>query len=169
MAEGCKQRQEYVGRNLEIYRRRLDGYYLSQIADEFHLSEQRVSQIIRQVVAAITPDEQANIRKMRVDFLDSLRQLASDAARQDPPHMYAPNGKELPAIDYEPRLKAIDRLLKIDERYAKLTGTDAAQQHTVQVTAEAQQATKDQADKISESLRHLIPESPEVRAYAGSD
>lgn len=163
-----KQSKRLEGRNGAMYKARLAGCTVPEIAEAFGMSEANVYIKLKQVVASIPPDEQAELRKIRSDFLDQLRQLAMDAALQDPPNCYAPNGRELPILDFKPRLEAIDRLLKVDLQFAKLHGLDSAVAHTVQITAEAQQATKDQADKIEKSFAHLIPESAEVRAHAGS-
>src|SRR5215217_7778355 len=151
-----RQSKRLEGRNSAMYKARLAGCTVPEIAEAFGMSEANVYIKLKQVVASIPPDEQAELRKIRSDFLDQLRQLAMDAALQDPPHMYAPNGKELPAIDFKPRLEAIDRLLKVDLQFAKLHGLDSAVAHTVQITAEAQQATKDQARKLISQFPALV-------------
>lgn len=171
-----KQSKRLEGRNGAIYKAKLAGCTAAEIAEAFNMSEANVYVKLKQVAASITPDEQSELRKIRSDFLDQLRQMAMEIALLDPAPAFAPNGKAHfdPATgktvyDYGTRLNAIDRLLKIDERFGKLTGTDSAVQHTVQVSAEAEQATKDNAAKASVHLRNLFPpESAEVRAHAGS-
>ena len=168
-----KQATNKLGRNGLIYKARLAGCNYAEIAEAFDLSPQRVEQICKQVSATITIDEYLEYKKLRIDFLDHLRQMAMEIALLDPAPAFAPNGKAHfdPATgqtvyDYGPRLNAVDRLLKIDERFAKVTGTDSATQHRVEVTAEAERATQEQADKAAKQFSLIIPESLEVLAHA---
>lgn len=166
-------RPEKYGRNGKIWAAHMAGLNIQQIADAFDLSNQRVSQILDQIRKAIPNDEKATIRTMRLELLNELKAQCMEIALADAAPAFAPNGKAhvdpttgAVVRDYAYKLNAVDRLLKIDERIAKATGTDSAVEHTVQISAEAQQATKDQADKSLAQFVHLVPESPEVAAHA---
>lgn len=169
------QRPNVVGRNGNIWAAHIAGANQQQLADAFDLSVQRVSQILDQVRKSIPADEKAQVRTMRLELLNELKMQMMEIALSDAPPAFAPNGK--PHFDPEThktvrdvsvKLNAVDRLLKIDERIAKATGTDSAVEHTVQVSAEAQQATLDAATSVGRQFALLIPESPEVRAHSGS-
>jgi hypothetical protein len=173
MAEIYKQRRSNLGRNRRIWLARVDGCTYAEIAEAFDLSVQRVDQIIKQVVAEMPADEREAVVQIRGEVHDRVKTMLFDMALMDPSPSFAPNGKPHydpktgePVYDYSLRLNAIDRLLKLDERIGKLTGTESPVQHTHTVTQEAQQATLDAAAKISLQFAGLIPPSPEVVAHA---
>lgn len=166
-------RASHVERGRRVWAMRVDGLNLAQIAEIENISVQRVSEVLKQVAATISPDELETLKKQRSDFIDMCKQIALEAAVQPPKPSFAPNGKALihqgkAILDYSEKLAALDRLIKLDERFARLTGTDNAVQHTVSVSAEAQQATQDAATSVGRQFALLIPESPEVRAHSGS-
>ena len=166
-------RPHLMGRNGRIWAAHtIGGCNLEQLAEAFNLTPQRISQILDQVRKAIPVDERDAIKQERREVLNELKAMCMEMALADPAPAFAPNGKphydpetRRAVRDYSTRLQAIDRLLKIDERIAKMTGTDHAVEHTVQVSAEAQQATKDSADKVGMQFAAIIPMSPEVRAH----
>jgi hypothetical protein len=165
------QRPNVVGRNGNIWAAHIAGANQQQLADAFDLSIQRISQILDQVRKSIPADEHEEIKRRRTELLDTLKMECMEIALQDAAPAFAPNGKPLmfdgkPVLDYSGKLAAVDRLLKIDERLAKATGTDSALQHRIEVTAEAVEATKSDADRVSQRLGNLIPMSPEVAAHA---
>ena len=166
-------RLNHLSRNHAIWKARVEGCTLQEIADAFNLGVQRIDQIVKQYAASIPAEERDQIVQMRREVLGTVQQMLFDMARMKPAPAFAPNGKAHidpetgeSIRDYSLRLNAIDRLLKADERIGKLTGTDNAVQHTLTVSAEAQQATKDHAARIAEQFAGLIPPSPEVLAHA---
>lgn len=168
-----KQAKRLEGRNGAIYKAKLAGCTAAQIAEAFNMSEANVYVKLKQVAASITPDEKSELVKIAADFYDTLKQMCMDLALKDPVPAFAPNGKPQfdpitgeVVYDYSLRLNAIDRLLKVSEREAKLRGLDSAQQQTVQVTVEAQRATQEQADRLGKQFASVIPMSPEVAAHA---
>jgi hypothetical protein len=141
-------RPHLEGRNHRIWMARANGASPTAIAEAFEMSVPNVYAILKQVAATIPDAERSTTAKMRETYLDRLREKALMVADLPPKKRYAPNGKELDGEDYGEVLAAIDRVIKIDERLARLTGTDNAIQYSVGVSAEAQQATKDAAEKV---------------------
>jgi hypothetical protein len=152
------------GRNGAIWKAHvIGGVCAAELAEAFNMTEANVYRIFEQCRREFPPEEQDEIRKVRREVIDWVKGLAAEMALLDPSPSFAPNGKAQidpatgrPVYDYSLRLNAIDRILKADERLGKLTGTDSPVTHTVQVSAEAQQATKDQADKAEQMFSHLM-------------
>jgi hypothetical protein len=176
MAPKYKQSRRLEGRNGKIWREHTFGKTAEQLAEEYEMTEANVYRIFAQVKASIPPDEQADIRKIRKEVLDDLKSKVmalAERAYETPAPAFAPNGKPHfdPATggsvyDYSTFLNAVAAALKLDERIGKLTGTDSAVTHTVSVTAEAQQATVEAANKVGKSLGSLFAQSAEVAAHA---
>lgn len=145
----------------------INGKTQREVAREEGISEQRVSVIMRQVEATIPIEEKDFTRKYRREFLAHLQKLTMEIAHQGGQPKVAPNGKIVEGVyDYSEVIAAINTAIKLDERLAKLSGTDNAVDHTVRVSVEAQTAVQEQADKVSAQFAGLIPMSPEVASYA---
>jgi hypothetical protein len=135
------------GRNGSIYRAYILGTTQEELAAQHGLSQERVSQIIREVVASIPEEDLAERRKRTLDVLDVIgREMA---AIMDAPAAQAySNGRPMvnddgtPILDYGSRMAAADRLVKITERQAKLLGLDAAQKVDVAVSEQAREAAQ---------------------------
>ena len=169
MAAKYKQARRLEGRNGMIWRENCYGKTATQLAEEHGMTEANVYRILDQVKRSIPPDEQSEIRKTRKEVLDILKAKAMELAEQayeNPAPAFAPNGKPHfnpatgePVYDYSTFLNSVDRVLKIDERYGKLTGTDSAVQHSISVTAEAQEATREAADKVESRFSSVLDRS----------
>jgi hypothetical protein len=167
MKHVATQRKNLIGRNGNIWLAYCAGSNAAALAEAFDISEARVYQIIKQCERDFPPEEKDLIKKRLNELLDIVKAEAMEIALAPPKGLYAPNGKPLPEVDNSEKLAAIDRVLKIMERYSKINGIDSAVTHNVQVSAEAQQATKDQADKTETQFKTLItPVSAEVAAHA---
>ena len=142
-----KMRPQNEVRNQRIWLARAEGASPHHIAEAFGLHVNTVYNVLRQVAASMPDEERSQVAKMRGTYLDKVRKRAMEIASLPPKKSFAPNGKELDAEDHSEVLAALDRVLKADERLARLTGTDNAIQFSVGVSAEAQQATKDAAAK----------------------
>ena len=169
MAPKYKQSRRLEGRNGQIWREHTYGKTATQLAEDYGMTEANVYRIFEQVKASIPPDEQGEIRKIRKEVLDTLKSRVMTLAEQayeTPAPAFAPNGKPHfnpktgdPVYDYSTFLNAVDRALKLDERIGKLTGTDSAVQHSISVTAEAQEATREAADKVESRFSSVLDRS----------
>jgi hypothetical protein len=119
------------------------------------MTEQRVGQIVKLVAESIPDDERSEIVKQRRDYLDLVRSAALEIVEQPAKPSFAPNGKELvdragnPILDHSERLAAMDRVVKLDERLGKLTGTDTStQQIDVTHHREAQKAAEAMSARV---------------------
>jgi hypothetical protein len=129
-----------LARNHEIWVAYARGTAVVDIAATYGLGRSQVYEILNQVKASIPPEDREQLVKMRRAFLDEMRATAAEIMRQDPAPAFAPNGKAHvdpktgdPVYDYGTRLAAIDRGIKLDERLAKLTGTDAPTASTLAI------------------------------------
>lgn len=108
---------------------RADGKTYQQIADELHFSHRDLARrAVERALAATVREPAAELRQLELIRLDSLWMQAMGVLTRD--HLTVSNGRVVelngePVKDDAPILNAIDRLLKIMERRAKLTGLDA--------------------------------------------
>jgi hypothetical protein len=151
------------GRNGQIYRGYILGTTQEELAEIHGISQQRVGQVIREVVASIPEEDLAERRKRSLDTLDVLgRELA--AIMDAPASQAYSNGRPMvnddgtPILDYGSKMAAIDRLVKITERQAKLLGLDAAQKVDIGVSEQAKEAASAPA---ADALAYLAgPDEP---------
>jgi hypothetical protein len=162
----ASQRKNLIGRNGNLWMAYCAGANVASLAEAFNMTEANAYRIIKQCERDFPPEEKDLIKKRLNELLDIVKAEAMEIALAPPKGLYAPNGKPLPEVDNSEKLAAIDRVLKIMERYSKINGIDSAVTHNVQVSAEAQQATKDHADKAQAQFKTLMPVSAEVAAHA---
>jgi hypothetical protein len=158
-----KQRNVFVDRNQEIWRKYAHGVPMAEIGREFGLTEQRISQIIPMVAATIPVEDRSQIVKLRRSYVDLAKAIAMEIAQEPAKPSFAPNGKPHvdpktgePIMDNSERLAAVQTALKADERLARLTGTDNAIQHVLETTSEVQAATQKAADEILTKFPMLL-------------
>jgi hypothetical protein len=134
------QAKRVEGRNGRIWLAYIAGASVPGIAEENHISATRVYQILEQCRRDQPPEEREEIRRRRLELLAVVQQVSMEMVLAELPPAFAPKGKPHetaagePVYDPSTRLAAIDRVLKIDERIAKATGTDAPAQSQVQLT-----------------------------------
>lgn len=121
-----------AGRNGAIWKAYVSGATQEAIAAEHGLSQERVSQIVREIRSSIPPEDRAHLVQRETEFLDQMRRLALDLVERPPIPAYI-NGKPIlmedgvtVAEDHTARLAAWDRAIKAHERLSKLLGLDAA-------------------------------------------
>jgi hypothetical protein len=149
MARIYGQNPTKIDRNKLIWTAYAIGTPVASIASAHGLSEARVYEVIHQVAATIPEETRDQIAKMRRSSIDLMRERVAEIMSQPPKRMYAPNGKQLPELDYSEILQAIDRGIKLDERLARLSGTDApARSQTELVYAEQEAGIRRTADYI---------------------
>lgn len=122
---------ETAERRAKAVRARLEGKTWQQVADELgyssmahaHKDVTRALDAARKDLALVAEQH----RELELQRLDSLE--ASARAVLDAAHIVVQHGKVVydddgPLVDHDPALRAVDRLLKIAERRAKLLGLD---------------------------------------------
>jgi hypothetical protein len=112
------------------------GASLSQIGEHLGVSESRACRIVQDALAATVREPAEEIRALELARLDQLWVEATKVLRRQ--HVTVSNGRvvihpgtKAPLEDDGPVLNAIDRLLKIQERRARLLGLDAPTKHEV--------------------------------------
>ena len=124
-------------RSLEVARRdarcaelRAQGWSHARIGAEVGLVESSVRAAIGRVMRETVQEAGDELRTLELGRLDGLWATALGVMNTD--HVMVSNGRVIrtddgkPMLDDGPKLQAIDRLLRIQERRAKLMGLDAA-------------------------------------------
>lgn len=108
---------------------RARSWTYQQIADELGISQSAAHDAVQRVLAATVAEPADAVRKLELERLDRMAQEVEAVLKRR--HVTVSNGKVV-QLDGEvieddgPILQAVDRLLKIQERRAKLLGLDAA-------------------------------------------
>lgn len=115
-------------RDAKIMDLRRRGRTLQTIADEFGISRQRVHAIIKERLAEIPVESVQHYRTQQLELLDSL--LEKTHAVLEAQHLKFHEGVAVthdgvPVVDNGPALAAVATILRIEERRAKLLGTDS--------------------------------------------
>jgi hypothetical protein len=133
------------GRNGEIWRRWCSGTTQEALAQEFDLSQSRVSEIIAAVRASIPPTDLDEARQKHVDMLNELTEMAVQIARKPARQKYSA-GRPMfdadgsPILDEADKLVALKTATAIAERGAKLLGLDAPAKVDVGISEQAASA-----------------------------
>lgn len=128
---------EGAERDAEAARLQARGMSLRQIAQRLGYADQSgASKAVARALAAVPVQGVDELRRVQCDQLDYLTAKALEvleakhyAHSTHGELVYGPNGEVL--VDSAPTLNAIDRLVRIFERRAKLMGLDAPQRHEV--------------------------------------
>lgn len=119
------------------YQLRLKGWSFRAIAGDMGISVSTVHDRVHIYVSEHVDPLAAQFRQVELDRLDDLAVKAYEVLGRN--HVVAQQGKIVrddegtPLLDDAPTLAAIDRLVKISERRAKLLGLDAAVKVDAQV------------------------------------
>ena len=126
----CRQRE---ARALQL---RLAGTTYSQIGGQLGVSESRSYRIVQSALDRLIREPADEVRRLELLRLDQLWVEATKVLHSS--HVLVSNGRVVlhpgtrqPLVDDAPVLHAIDRLLKIQERRARLLGLDAPAKHQV--------------------------------------
>jgi len=118
------------GRNGEIWKWYCRGMTQEKLAEEYGLSNQRISQIIAEVRESIPPADKDKVRQEHLELARTMRAELAKLVDMNPIPAYS-NGRPITlddgttAEDHSGRLAAMDRLTKWLERESKLLGIDA--------------------------------------------
>lgn len=130
-----KSQPRLEGRNGEVYRKHIIyGWTQERCAEHFGISQERVSQIVRDVRAGIPEDSKADLVRASMDLINEVKARALEIADMIPAPVVA--GKDgtpvydpetgMLARDFSGRLRALETALKADDTLAKRLGLDAA-------------------------------------------
>ena len=108
---------------------RTRGMTYQQIADTLHVTKSSAHKMVERTLAAIVQEPAEAVRQLELDRLDAMYTAAMEVLERQ--HFTVSQGKVVdlggqPLEDDGPVLQAIDRLLKIQERRARLLGLDSA-------------------------------------------
>lgn len=138
------------GRNGRIWQLTIAGWTQERIAEELDIDQSTVSRSIAAVRSSIPEVDKAQAFQRELDFLDTLRSMSVEIA--DMPAAPVTAGKDGNVVldpetgavvrDYGGKLAAMDRAVKMHERYAKLLGLEAPSKVDVSVQEQTQQAAQ---------------------------
>ncbi len=138
------------GRNGRIWAMTVSGWTQEAIAEELGIDQSTVSRAISAVRASIPEADKAQAYQRELEFLDVLRKQALEIASMPAAPVTA--GKDGDVVrdpdtgavvrDYSGKLAAMDRAVKMHERYAKMMGLEAPTKVDVSVQEQTQQAAQ---------------------------
>lgn len=145
-------------RDWDIWKRYTDGQTQQEIADYYELSQKAISLILARMRDDIPIEERRARQRRQLSDLDRLRQEALRLVEAGPIPAYS-NGKPIiledgktVAEDHTSRVRAMDLVIKLQEREAKALGTDAA----TRISLEAEQA----GERVKALLRRITGDTP---------
>jgi hypothetical protein len=156
--------QRLEGRNGRVWRRHvIDGQTQSAVAREFGISQQRVSDIVKQVRSTIPEQDRAEMVQDTLEVLAELHRTAIDLMRRAgapvtvgkdgdvlyDPELKGPDGKPLVVRDFSLRLNALKGALAVSESMRRLVGLDAAKGLDVNVTGAEDAAARQVAESAA--------------------
>lgn len=155
---------DHAQRDAEATRLRARGHTYVEIAVELGYADHAgARKAVQRALVATVAEPAEEVRALQLEQLDRLA-LAAWAVLERA-HVTVSHGKiildeaDQPLLDDGPVLAAIDRLLKIQERRAKLLGLDAPARHEV--------VSLDALDAEIERLSAELGRTPTVEAPAG--
>lgn len=120
-----------AARDQEIFTKYLFGHTQVELAEEYGLAQSAISRIINKLRESVTLPTREDLVKRSVARLDALLKKAWAVAEAE--HLAVSHGRVIydprtgePMKDHAPLLQAIDRIVRLEERVAKLLGLDAA-------------------------------------------
>ena len=121
-------------RDVKIYRLRVvNRLPLTEIAERFHISPQRVSQIVAAVTAALPPIDLEKARREALELYEEIERQALALAERDGAPVFVGKDGDMaydvdgkPVRDYALRIQALETARKASLERRKLLGLDAA-------------------------------------------
>jgi predicted transcriptional regulator len=124
-------------RDAEAARLRTRSWTYRQIAAELGISQTAAYEAVKRVLLETVQEPAEDLRKLEIDRLDEMAQVVTGVLEKH--HVTVSNGKVVflegePLTDNAPILAAVDRLLKIQERRARLLGLDIAVKQEIELS-----------------------------------
>lgn len=156
-----------LGRNGAIWRAYCRGATQEALAERYGLSQQRVSEIVRQVRDSIPEEDRANEVTRSLELLHELREGALEIwemaaapvfvgkdgeVARDPDQVDDEHPEGVVVRDHSGRLAALTTALKVDGEIRKLLGLDAATKLDVSVSAQEERAAEALAQEAAARL-----------------
>jgi predicted DNA-binding protein YlxM (UPF0122 family) len=169
-------------RRAQVLKLRVASVSVGQIAQQFGISESAVHADVRRALEQRTKmlDEALNeYRSMELEKLEAMERAAWGVLHRKHYLVSLQSGKvarhpdtDEPLLDDGPTLAAIDRLVKIQDRRAKLLGLDAAQKIQAEVTTTDAATVDAEIARLFAELvtggQEQVAGHPEVRALEES-
>lgn len=133
---------------------RSKGWTYSRIAAEVGYTHRADAyNAVKKVLEETVREAGENVRALELERLDRLEAAANEVLERE--HVTVSNGRvvvlnETPLPDDGPVLAAIDRLLKIQERRAKLLGLDAPTKQAITISPERAAALEQLVEELGE-------------------
>lgn len=127
--------ENLAGRNGAIWREYIAGRTQEWLAAKYGLSQQRISEIVRQVRDGIVEETREEEIQRSRDLLMELRTTALEIMAMKAPPVFVgkdgdvardPENDDAVVRDYAGQLRALETAMKVDARIAQLLGLDAA-------------------------------------------
>lgn len=119
-------------RHAQAAEMRSRGMTYQAIGDALGISKQSAHEAVQRVLAETLREPAEHLRTMELDKLDRAERVAHGVLEARHPVLY--QGKDTGYEDDAPKLAAIDRLLRVAERRARLLGLDAPEKVESTVT-----------------------------------
>jgi hypothetical protein len=151
---------EDAERDERAARLRADGWTFARIAEELgYDSRATAHHAVQRVLKETVREAGEDLRSLELERLDKLYRSAMGVLERQ--HVTVSHGKiiqapdpdtgeETPLIDDAPVLNAIDRLLRIQERRARLLGLDAPVKRDISLTDERAAAIEALVEELGE-------------------
>lgn len=139
---------QHADRNATIFNLRVAGLTVRQIAEQVHLSPTRVQEILTEEIGArVGPaaEEYVTLREAELSALWK-RTFAIMAASEDP----------------DTRLKAVDRLVRINESRRRLRGADAPEALTVAMAKRVDEEAADVVEAVLAAVNAVTAALPDL-------
>lgn len=141
-----------VERDTEALRMRSRGHTFDFIAQHLgYGNRSNAHRAVRNAVKAMQKEHADEVYAQQVENLNNMRRAVYEVLEKN--HVVVQQGKIImtpefdPLIDYKPLLEAVDRLLKIEDRFARLHGLD-----TVKLDVTVEDATDVKIRTLVEQL-----------------
>ncbi|MFE3004232.1 MULTISPECIES: hypothetical protein [unclassified Streptomyces] len=141
-------------RDAEAARLRTQGWTYQRIADHLKFKQRADAyNAVKRVLDATVREAGEDIRALELERLDRLEAAANEVLERQ--HVTVSNGRvvslnDAPLPDDGPVLAAIDRLLKIQERRARLLGLDAPAKAAITISPERAAALEQLVAELGE-------------------
>ncbi|MEV7895306.1 hypothetical protein [Streptomyces cyaneofuscatus] len=133
---------------------RSKGWTYSRIAAELGFNHRAdAHNAVKRVLKETVREAGEDVRALELERLDRLEAAANEVLERE--HVTVSNGRvvslnEMPLPDDGPVLAAIDRLLKIQERRARLLGLDAPTKQAISISPERAAALEQLVEELGE-------------------